>query len=45
MLGGVQAQQVLTGILGFLMWKLALVGVTSVPAPPRQAALEKKSHF
>ncbi len=26
-----QARQVLTGVLGFMMYKLALVGVTALP--------------
>ena len=30
-----QVRQVLTGIMGFLMYKLAILGVTAVPAPPR----------
>eukprot|EP00884_Botryococcus_braunii_P007342 jgi/Botrbrau1/16609/Bobra.0068s0036.1 len=41
-----EVRQVLTGILGFLMWKLALVGVTTVPVASREAApSEKKSPY
>lgn len=41
-----QVRQVLTGILGFLMWKIALVGVTTVPVASEEAAPSaKKSPF
>ena len=31
-----QVRQVLTGIMGFMMYKLAVLGVTAVPATPRE---------
>ena len=32
----VQMRQVLTGILGFMTYKMALVGVAAVPSSPRE---------
>ena len=35
-MGAAQVRQVLTGIMGFMMYKLAILGVTAVPSPPRE---------
>ena len=32
----VEARQMMTGLLGFMMWKLAVVGVTTVPMQRHQ---------
>lgn len=37
-----QVRQVLTGLMGFMMYKLALVGCTAVPSPPHQHATEEE---
>ena len=37
----VEARQMMTGLLGFMMWKLAVVGVTTVPLPKRQHAMDE----
>jgi len=36
-----EVRQMMTGLLGFMMWKLAVVGVTTVPVPRRQHALDE----
>ncbi len=36
-----EARQMMTGLLGFMMWKLAVVGVTTVPVQRRQHALDE----
>lgn len=36
-----EARQMMTGVLGFMMWKLAVVGVTTVPLPSRQHAMDE----
>ncbi|KAA6419959.1 MAG: hypothetical protein FRX49_10149 [Trebouxia sp. A1-2] len=36
-----EVRQMMTGLLGFMMWKLAVVGVTTVPLPRRQHALDE----
>ena len=36
-----EARQMMTGLLGFMMWKLAVVGVTTVPVQRRQPALDE----
>lgn len=36
----VEARQMMTGLLGFMMWKLAIVGVTTVPLQKRHATLQ-----
>lgn len=33
-----EARQMMTGLLGFMMWKLAVVGVTTVPMQRHQHA-------
>ena len=37
-----QVRQVLTGIMGFMMYKLAILGVTAVPSPPRSPPRERE---
>lgn len=37
-----QVRQVLTGLMGFMMYKLALVGCSAVPSPPYQHATEEE---
>lgn len=37
-----QVRQVLTGLMGFMMYKLALVGCSAVPSPPHQHATEEE---
>lgn len=37
-----QVRQVLTGLMGFMMYKLALVGCSAVPTPPHQHATEEE---
>ena len=36
-----EARQMMTGVLGFMMWKLAVVGVTTVPAQRSQPAMDE----
>ena len=40
--GPVQMRQVLTGILGFMTYKMALLTVAAVPSSPQQRATEGK---
>ncbi|BDA45841.1 hypothetical protein COCOBI_07-6280 [Coccomyxa sp. Obi] len=37
-----EVRQVLTGLMGFMMYKLALVGCSAVPSPPHQRATEEE---
>ncbi|EIE22579.1 hypothetical protein COCSUDRAFT_66290 [Coccomyxa subellipsoidea C-169] len=37
-----EVRQVLTGLMGFMMYKLALVGCSAVPTPPHQHATEEE---
>ena len=36
-----EARQMMTGLLGFMMWKLAVVGVTTVPVQSRRHPLDE----
>lgn len=36
-----EARQMMTGLLGFMMWKLAVVGVTTVPIQKHQHPLDE----
>jgi hypothetical protein len=40
--GWLQIRQVLTGLLGFMMYKVAILGCTAVPSPPQQRATEEE---